>query len=150
MAPRKKQTPKTWRRADDLACGKPTGAITRDPITEPKHSGQGVGCPRQIVDKRAATSQVPEVTAVGYNACPRIPPGRLRAEPDGAKQVCNHVKNDAKSRRGHFFSDVEVFALTASSTSLRTPSGVRSFGPISRLLTNSVGAVLTPSDLART
>jgi hypothetical protein len=49
---------------------------------------------------------------------------------------------------GHFFSEAELFAFTASSTSLRTPSGVRSFGPISRLSTNSDGAVLTPTDLA--
>ena|SRR5205085_2327453 len=59
------------------------------------------------------------------------------------------TSHDAESQPGHFFSDVDVFAFTASSTSLRTPSGVRSFGPISRLSTKSVGAVLTPTDLAR-
>src|SRR5437764_14774914 len=59
------------------------------------------------------------------------------------------TSHDAESQPGHFFSDVDVFAFTASSTSLRTPSGVRSFDPISRLSTKSVGAVLTPSDLAR-
>jgi hypothetical protein len=54
-----------------------------------------------------------------------------------------------KSRYGHFFSEAELFVFSASSTSLRTPSGVRSFAPISRLSTNSDGAVLTPTALAR-
>ena len=47
------------------------------------------------------------------------------------------IKDRAKSRYGHFFSEAELFAFTASSTSLRTPSGVLSFGPISRPSTNS-------------
>lgn len=59
------------------------------------------------------------------------------------------IKDRTKSRGGHFASEAELFAFSASSTSLRTPSGVRSFGPISRLSTKSVGAVVTPSDLAR-
>src|SRR5439155_17270177 len=40
----------------------------------------------------------------------------------------NDIKDRAESRYSHFFSEVELFAFTASSTSLRTPSGFRSFG----------------------
>src|SRR5882724_8356628 len=68
--------------------------------------------------------------------------------PPGKRDRNDDIKDRAKSRYGHFFSEAELSAFTASSTSLRTPSGVRSFGPISRLSTNSDGAVMTPTDLA--
>src|SRR6478736_5217487 len=72
MTTRKKQTPKTWRCADDLAFGEPTEAIIRDQITEPKCLGKDLVVEDKIVDKRVATSQVLGVTALGYNASPRI------------------------------------------------------------------------------
>src|SRR5437870_12209871 len=124
MTTRKKQTPKTWRRADDLACGEPTEAIIRSPITEPKRLGKDLPVEDKIVGRPAATSQILGVTAVGYNTCPEEPPGCLRAESQGAKQVCN------RSRRSHFFSDVEVFVFIASSINLCNSSGVASFVPI--------------------
>ena len=64
--------PKTWRCADDLAFGESTEAIMRDSITEPKRLGKNLVVEDKIVDKRVATSQVLGVTALGYNASPRI------------------------------------------------------------------------------
>ena len=57
---------------DDLAGGESTEAITCDPIIEAKHLGKDLVVEDKIVDTRAAISQVPGITALGYNACPRI------------------------------------------------------------------------------
>jgi hypothetical protein len=59
MTTRKKQTLKTWRRMDDLACGESTEAITCDPIIEAKHLGKDLVVEDKIVDTRAATAQFP-------------------------------------------------------------------------------------------
>ena len=141
MMTRKKQTPKTWRRVDDLACGEFTGAITCDLRIEAKHLGKDLVVEDKIVDARAAIFQVPGITALATTHVPNSFLGAYMSSPHGARQVCNHINSRAKSRYGHFFSDAELFALTAASTSLRTPSGSRSFAPISRLSTKSDGAV---------
>src|SRR5207253_860444 len=86
--------------------------------------GQGFACRGQNRCRPAAISQILGVTAVGYNTCPEEPPGCLRAESQGAKQVCD------RSRRSHFFSDVEVFVFIAPSINLCNSSGVASFVPI--------------------
>ncbi len=80
MTTRKKQTPKAWRRADDLAFDESPEVIIRDAITEPKRLGKDLVVENKIVDKPAATAQVPCVTGPGYNMSPNSSL-RLRAEP---------------------------------------------------------------------
>ena len=83
----KKQTPKTWRRADDLACGGPTEAIIRGPKNEPKRLGKNLLVEDQIVGRPAATSKVLGATSVGYNTCPRIASWAATCRAHGVQQV---------------------------------------------------------------
>src|SRR5438067_9906514 len=119
---RKTQMPQTCRCPCDVPRAEPCGSITRDSIIEPNRLGKDLLIDRNLWEATdVMMSQASEITVLGYIGYPEIAPSARAWLIPLTLTDCNHREDDPKSRRGHFCSDVEVFAFTASSISLSIP-----------------------------